>query len=93
METYEMRDLGELEWFLNIKIIRDRNKKKILLSQQTYVDKIVKKFHLEHAPKANSPLSIPRREICSNDGPKATAQETHTYQQKIGSCIYPAVIT
>jgi hypothetical protein len=25
MQRYEMRDLGELQWFLNIHVIRDRD--------------------------------------------------------------------
>jgi hypothetical protein len=93
MQRYEMRDLGELQWFLNIHVIRDRDQRKICLSQEAYIDKIVKRYHLEHAPKANTPLSLPRREFVKNDGVKATAQETHAYQQRIGSCIYPAVTT
>ena len=93
MQRYEMRDLGELQWFLNINVVRDRNQRKISLSQEAYIDKIVKRYHLEHAPKANTPLSLPRREFVKNDGVKATPQETHAYQQRIGSCIYPAVTT
>ena len=89
-EKYEMRDLGELRWFLNIRVVRDRQQRKLWLSQDSYVDKIVKRFNLEHGAKAYTPLSLPRSS--KYDG-KATPQDLHTYQERIGSIIYPSIIT
>ncbi|KAL1953588.1 hypothetical protein VTO42DRAFT_2569 [Malbranchea cinnamomea] len=43
---YEMNDLGELHWFLNIQILRDRPRQKIWLSQAATIDKIVADFGL-----------------------------------------------
>ena len=63
MDKYEMRDLGELNWFLNIHISRDRSQRKPWLSQETHIEKIVKTYNLEHATKANTPLSVQRRDI------------------------------
>jgi Reverse transcriptase (RNA-dependent DNA polymerase) len=91
-KKYEMRDLGELRWFLNIRIIRDRQQRKLWLCQDSYVDKIVKKFNLEHGVKAYTPLSLPRSEFVKYDG-KATPQDLHAYQERIGSIIYPSIIT
>ena len=48
MVKYEMRDLGELHWFLNVKVLRDRRQRKLWLSQSAYIDKIV----------ASSPITI-----------------------------------
>lgn len=53
---WEMRDLGELEWFLNIRIIRDRTNRKLWLSQDTYIDRIVDRFHKHDANRAKTPL-------------------------------------
>jgi hypothetical protein len=39
---FNMKDIGELYWLLNIKIKRDREAKTISLSQDTYIDKILK---------------------------------------------------
>jgi hypothetical protein len=54
------------------------------------VDKITKTFHLEHAPQAPTPLSS--TDLLPHDG-TASPQEIYGYQQRIGSLIYPAVIT
>jgi len=56
MEQYELKDLGELSWFLGIRIIRDRSQRKLWLCQDSYVDKITKKFHLEYMKPAHSPM-------------------------------------
>jgi hypothetical protein len=41
-----MRDLGELSWFLGIRIIRDRPHRKLWLCQNTYIKKIANTFYL-----------------------------------------------
>jgi len=48
---YEMRDLGELSWFLGIRVIRDRSQKKLWLCQDSYIKKIAATFHLTVGPK------------------------------------------
>jgi Reverse transcriptase (RNA-dependent DNA polymerase) len=38
--AYEMRDIGELKWFLGIRVTRDRLRRRIWLSQDLYIRKI-----------------------------------------------------
>ena len=54
---YEMRYLGNLQWFLNIHVIRDCSARKIWLCQDSYIDKIVNMYNLSHGAKAFTPLS------------------------------------
>jgi hypothetical protein len=35
--AYEMRDMGELKWFLGIRVMRDRLRRRIWLSQDLYI--------------------------------------------------------
>jgi hypothetical protein len=51
---FSMKDLGEAAYILGIKIYRDRTRRLIGLSQDTYLDKVVKGFIWR----------IPRRECC-----------------------------
>jgi hypothetical protein len=90
MARYEIRSLGELNWFLGIRVVRDREAKKVWLCQDSYIDKIATRFHLEHRKPAYTPL--PPDELLPYDG-QATAQEIHAYQQRIGSINFAAVIT
>jgi hypothetical protein len=91
MRRYEIRDQGELTWFLGIRILRDRPNRKLWLCQDSYIGKIVNSFHLEHAPKAPTPLST--EELNHRTESQATAKEIYTYQRKIGSNLYPGTIT
>jgi hypothetical protein len=88
---YEFRDLGEGGSFLNIKITRDRSKRKLWLSQRAYIDKIVARYHLEATGRKPSTPSDGKI-LRPYDG-TASAAEIHHYQSKVGSTIYPAVIT
>jgi len=44
---FSMKDLGEAAYILGIKIYRDRSKRLIGLSQDTYIDKVLKRFNME----------------------------------------------
>ena len=46
-DTYQLRILGELEWFLAIRIIRDRPQRKLWLCQDSYIEKIAAKFNIQ----------------------------------------------
>ena len=85
-----MRYLGNLTWFLGIQVIRDRDVHKLWLCQDSYVDKITTTFHLEHAPRASTPLS--KAELRPSHE-TASSQAIYQYQRRIGSLLYPAVIT
>lgn len=57
MNLYEIRDQGELIWFLDIRMFRDRPTQRLWLTLDAYIDKIVAAFNLDHAPKTYTPLS------------------------------------
>ncbi|GKB80522.1 retrotransposon protein, putative, ty1-copia subclass [Tanacetum coccineum] len=48
---FSMKDLGEAAYILGIKIIRDRSKQLIALSQSAYLEKILKKFRMDNSIK------------------------------------------
>lgn len=90
-EKYGITDLGEAKTFLNIRITRDRGQRKLWLTQDSYVDKLVVKFGLEGARKVFTPL--PSNYDPSPFEGNATEGQIKEYQQKIGSLIYPSVVT
>ncbi|GJX60580.1 retrotransposon protein, putative, ty1-copia subclass [Tanacetum coccineum] len=50
-KCFSMKDLGEAAYILGIKIIRDRSKRLIALSQSAYMEKTLKKFRKENSKK------------------------------------------
>jgi hypothetical protein len=90
IDRYEMRVLGELSWFLGIRIIRDRSQRKIWLCQDSYIEKIAKSFHLEDRKSPSTPMATVDLKPYEE---QATAQEIYAYQRKVGSLLYAAIIT
>ena len=48
-KSFSMKDLGEATYILGIKIYRDRSKRLVGLSQDTYIDKVLKRFNFQYA--------------------------------------------
>ena len=55
-EEYEMKDLGELKYFLGIQVHRDREQK-IHISQSGYIRTILERYGMQDSKPANTPLS------------------------------------
>ena len=51
--TFEMKDMGEENFVLGVKITIDRSKKLLSLSQGTYVKKILERFHMQNSKPIN----------------------------------------
>ncbi|KAJ3558539.1 hypothetical protein NPX13_g9684 [Xylaria arbuscula] len=86
---YQLTGGDDLQWFLGVEVIRDRQQKLIWLSQSSYIEKISK---LSDSKEKKHPTPIKIQELLPYRG-LATAKEIHAYQKKIGSIIYAAVIT
>lgn len=90
-EIYEMRNLGEIEWFIGVRVIRDRPHRLLWLCQDSYIDKLASKFNISSDTRHyNTPLPV--KALQKNTG-QATAQEIYAYQQRVGSINFAAVIT
>jgi hypothetical protein len=55
---YEIKDLGELDWFLDIRIIRDRGQGKLWICQDSYIEKIIHKYNLQFRKYPSTPMPI-----------------------------------
>jgi hypothetical protein len=91
-ERYEMRALGENLWFLGIRITRDRETRRIWLCQDSYIDKLAAKFHLNEYGTRLPDTPMTTQDLVPYDG-KATPQEIYGYQQRVGSVNWAAITT
>ena len=51
-QIYEMRYINELQWFLEIRITRDRMKHTLTSCQDNYIDKLIVKFNVNTTIKS-----------------------------------------
>ena len=91
-----MKDLGEATYIMGIKIYRDRLKNIIGLSQDTYIDKVLKRFNMEQSKKGFLPVSHGTH--LSQKQCPATANERERmskvpYTSAIGSIMYAMIST
>ena len=54
-EQFQMKDLGNAGYVLGIHIIRDRNKRQLALSQESYIDKVIARFSMQNSKKGLMP--------------------------------------
>ncbi|KAG5742632.1 hypothetical protein H9Q70_014615, partial [Fusarium xylarioides] len=89
-ETYELQDKGEAEWFLGIRIVRDRPNKKIYLCHDSYLEKYAVKYDLN---KRNwfPTIPIPVAKLSKRED-QASPAYIKSYQEKVGSLLYTAVM-
>jgi hypothetical protein len=86
-----MKDLGEASYVLGIKIYRDRSRHLLALSQSTYLDKVLKRFRMEHAKKGfltiikGVPLSVTQ---CTATEKEKSEMTNIPYAYAIGSIMY-----
>ncbi|KAL0288807.1 UNVERIFIED_CONTAM: hypothetical protein Sradi_7088500 [Sesamum radiatum] len=51
-----MKDMGEASYILAIKIYRDRSRRMSGLTQSSYIEKVLKRFTMEHSKRGLLPM-------------------------------------
>jgi hypothetical protein len=55
--NFSMKDMGEAAYVLGIKIYRDRSRRLLVLSQITYLYKVLKRFRMEDSKRLFLPIT------------------------------------
>ena len=94
--NFEMKDMGEAAYILGVKISRDRSKKLLSLSQESYINKILERFHMQHSKPIDTPIAKGEgrsRRMC----PKTPQEEEYMrkvpYTSAVGSLMYAMMCT
>jgi Reverse transcriptase (RNA-dependent DNA polymerase)/GAG-pre-integrase domain len=88
----ELRQMDEADWFLGIRIIRERNNRKLWLCQDSYIEKVAARFNIDPRTRVVAPTPLPTDIPGPFDG-EATAAERHGYQTRVGSINFAATTT
>ncbi|GJU56483.1 retrotransposon protein, putative, ty1-copia subclass [Tanacetum coccineum] len=95
-KCFAMKDLGDATYILGIKIYRDRSKRLIGLSQDTYLDKILKRFKMKNSKKENLPLHHGIKisnDLCPKTDEELDKMSRVPYVSDIGSIMYAMTCT
>lgn len=91
MRQYKMKNLGDAEWILGMKLTRDRTRHTIVITQENYVNKVLTQQQMQNS----NPCSTPNSEYklskadCSDPSPV----ERTAYQSIVGALIYSSIST
>lgn len=93
---FEMNDLGPAQKILGMNIIRDRKNKKLLLSQEKYIEKVFNRFNMKNAMSFNTPLVAHFKlsiDLCLCDDKEKEEMRKTLYASTVGSLMYAMVCT
>ena len=87
-QKIDLKDLGDIDEFLGIKITRDRKNKTISLDQGTYIDKILSKYGQKGKLTRNTGGPIPIGAKIEPLDDTASLEDIRAFQQQIGALMY-----
>ena len=94
-DQYQIKDLGDCEWILNMRVTRDRRLKQITLCQEAYVNRVLQQYNLDQCNSTINPEPIKDQSL-PVDGtelvPLTEAQHS-TYRSIVGALQYAASTT
>ena len=95
-KSFDMKDLGQAQQILGMKIVRDRKSKKIWLSQEKYVERVLEKFNMRYAKPVSTLLASHfklRKNLCPSSREEKEEMEAVPYSSAVGSLMYAMVST
>ena len=93
---FDMKDLGEASYVLGIQILRDRPNGIMILSQQTYIECILKMFNMQSCSFDKAPIvkgDIFSKGQCPHNDIEIDQMKTTPYSLFMGSLMYAQVCT
>uniref|UniRef100_A0A2N9GV50 Reverse transcriptase Ty1/copia-type domain-containing protein n=1 Tax=Fagus sylvatica TaxID=28930 RepID=A0A2N9GV50_FAGSY len=93
---FEMKDLGAVKKILGMKIRIDREASKLLLSQKSYIEKVLERFGMQQSKLVSTPLAA-HFKISTDLLPQSKEEKEHMshvpYASAVGNMMYAMVCT
>ena len=90
-KQFEVKDLGELHYFLGMKVVQDQKSGEVWIGQPAYAKNIVQHFGMEHAKAVATPVDPSvKLEKAKED---SEIFDQGRYQSAVGSLLYLSIRT
>jgi Reverse transcriptase (RNA-dependent DNA polymerase) len=83
-DKFELTDLGEVRWILNMEVTRDRARRTISLSQRQYIEDILARHDMSNCRPVSTPISANLKLLKL----EAAESDTGAYQSQLGAVMY-----
>ena len=87
---FEMKDMGELQYFLGIQVLRDRKNKMLQILQLGYINMILERFGMQNSTPVATPIATGTKLVRSTE--ESTVNQKQ-YQSNVGSQMYAMLCT
>jgi len=94
--SFAMKDLGAAKQILGMRITRDRKNRKLTLSQNEYIQKVLKIFNMHNAKPVSTPFASHfklSKEMCPKTQEDVDYMSKVPYASAVGSLMYAMVCT
>jgi ribonuclease HI len=96
MSQYKMKDLGNAEWILGMRIIRNRKERTLHIDQTVYISKLLQKFRMTNSKPLSTPADSSQR-LSKTHSPTTEVEREQMrnipYRQLIGGLLYASTST
>jgi len=94
--SFAMKDLGAAKQILGMRISRDGKNRKFTLSQNEYIEKVLKRFNMQNEKLVSTPFYIHfklSKEMCPKTQEDVDYISKVPYASAVGSLMYAMVCT
>ena len=88
---FDIKDIGNLHYFLGIKVLQDDKSKSIWIGQPLYINNLLKKFGMQDCEAVGTPVDVSTKLVKATNSDEIVDQQL--YQSAIGSLLYLSVST
>jgi Reverse transcriptase (RNA-dependent DNA polymerase) len=95
-KSFDMKDMGHARQMLGMQIIRDRKTKRLWLSQEKYIERVLERFNIQGANEVSCPfpnhLKLSKK-LCPSTEKENDEMSRVPYSSAVGSLMYSMVYT
>uniref|UniRef100_A0A3Q7HLK4 Reverse transcriptase Ty1/copia-type domain-containing protein n=1 Tax=Solanum lycopersicum TaxID=4081 RepID=A0A3Q7HLK4_SOLLC len=95
-KSFDMKDLGPAQQILGMKIVRERTKRKLWLSQEKYIERVLERFNMKNAKTVSTPLASHLKlseQMCPTTKEEKEGMTKVSYSSALGSLMYAMMCT
>ena len=95
-KSFDMKDLGPAQQILGMKIVRERTSRKLWLSQEKYIERVLERFNMKNAKPVSTPLAGHlklSKKMCPTTVEEKGNMAKVPYSSAVGSLMYAMVCT
>ena len=90
-QQFQVKDMGELHYFLGVRVIQDPSTGSVWIGQQSYTENVLRRFGMENSKPIRTPVDTSTKLVKAKD--EDTCVDQQLYQSAVGSLLYLSIAT